>query len=377
MNKIFLLAIGMFALGVDAYVMAGILPSITDEFRVSIGKAGQTVSIFTLCYAIAAPLFAAMMSKTNAKNTLLIALSVFVSANIVSAVTNNFIILLLSRGIAGIGAGLYSPFASSAAVTFVHENKRGRALGMILLGMSAGTVIGVPFGIYISNMYGWRMTMWFIVAIGVLGILSLLFRFPVIKSTHLPTLKERLMMFKHKGISLVMFITMILSCCSLGLYTYLDLIIASYGFGKSVIFIWMWGIGGIGGSFIIGYIIDFYKKPKIILIYLMVIMFSSLIFMGISQQIAILVAICLILWGATGWAALATQQKTLVEMSPEHATISIALLSSINYFAGSMGTLANGIFLEKGVNPTTLPYFTGGILVIAIGLQFILIIRKQ
>ncbi|MGF9965722.1 MFS transporter [Bacillus rhizoplanae] len=377
MNKIFLLAIGMFALGVDAYVMAGILPSIADEFRVSIGKAGQTVSMFTLCYAIAAPLFAAMMSKTNAKNTLLIALSVFVSANIVSAVTNNFIILLLSRGIAGIGAGLYSPFASSAAVTFVHENKRGRALGMILLGMSAGTVIGVPFGIYISNMYGWRMTMWFIVAIGVLGILSLLFRFPVIKSTHLPTLKERLLMFKHKGISLVMFITMILSFCSLGLYTYLDLIIASYGFEKSVIFIWMWGIGGIGGSFIIGYIIDFYKKPQIILIYLMVIMFSSLIFMGISQQIAILVAICLILWGATGWAALATQQKTLVEMSPEHATISIALLSSINYFAGSIGTLANGIFLEKGVNPVTLPYFTGGILVIAIRLQFILIVRKR
>ncbi|MEI4832219.1 MFS transporter [Bacillus sp. FJAT-53711] len=377
MNKIFLLAIGMFALGVDAYVMAGILPSIADGFRVSIGKAGQTVSIFTLCYAIAAPLFAAMMSKMNAKNTLLIALSIFVSANVVSAVTNNFIILLLSRGIAGIGAGLYSPFASSAAVTFVHENKRGRALGMILLGMSAGTVIGVPFGIYISDMYGWRMTMFFIVVIGVLGILSLLFRFPVIKSTHLPTLKERLMMFQNKGISLVMIITMILSFCSLGLYTYLDLIIASYGFEKSVIFIWMWGIGGIGGSFIIGYIIDFYKKPKIILIYLMVIMFSSLIFMGISHQIAILVAICLILWGATGWAALATQQKTLVEMSPEHAAISIALLSSINYFAGSMGTLANGIFLEKGINPFDLPYFTAGILVVAIGLQFILIIRKQ
>ncbi|MGG2092521.1 MFS transporter [Bacillus sp. S13(2024)] len=377
MNKIFLLAIGMFALGVDAYVMAGILPSIADEFRVSIGKAGQTVSIFTLCYAIAAPLFAAMMSKTNAKNTLLIALSIFVSANVVSAVTNNFIILLLSRGIAGIGAGLYSPFASSAAVTFVHENKRGRALGMILLGMSAGTVIGVPFGIYISDMYGWRITMLFIVVIGVLGILSLLFRFPVIKSTHLPTLKERLTMFQNKGISLVMIITMILSFCSLGLYTYLDLIIASYGFEKSVIFIWMWGIGGIGGSFIIGYIIDFYKKPKIILIYLMVIMFSSLIFMGISHQIAILVAICLILWGATGWAALATQQKTLVEMSPEHAAIPIALLSSINYLAGSMGTLANGIFLEKGINPFDLPYFTAGILVVAIGMQFILIIRKQ
>ncbi|MEH6890189.1 MFS transporter, partial [Bacillus sp. JJ864] len=265
MRKIFLLTIGMFALGVDAYVMAGILPNVAGEFDVSIGKAGQVVSIFTLCYALAAPLFASIMSKTNAKHILLIALSIFVLANIVSAITNNFIMLLISRGIAGIGAGLYSPFASAAAVTFVHENKRGRALGMILLGMSAGTVIGVPFGIYISDMYGWRMTIWFIAVIGVIGILGLLFRFPVIHSTHLPTLKERLAMFQNKAISLVMFITMILSFCSLGLYTYLDLIIASYGFEKSVVFIWMWGIGGIGGSLVIGYIIDFYKKPKIIL----------------------------------------------------------------------------------------------------------------
>ncbi|MFD3445912.1 MFS transporter [Microbacteriaceae bacterium 4G12] len=377
MKKIFLITIGMFALGVDAYVMAGILPNIADAFHVSIGKAGQTVSIFTLCYAIAAPLFAAMMSKTNTKHTLLIALSIFVLANIVSAITSNFIILLISRGVAGIGAGLYSPLASAAAVTFVHKNKKGRALGIILLGMSAGTVIGVPLGIYISNMYGWRMTMWFIVLIGVIGILAVLFRFPVIQSTQLPTLRERLMMFQNRGISLVMFITMILSFCSLGLYTYLDLIITSYGFEKPIVFIWMWGIGGIGGSFIIGYIMDFYKKPKIILIYLIAIMFLSLILMGISQKTTILLAVCLILWGATGWAGLATQQKTLVEMSPQHATISIALLSSINYFAGSIGTLANGVFLEKGMNPLTLPYITGGILVIAIGLQFLLIVKSS
>ena len=62
--------LGMFALGVDAYVMAGILPSIAEDFRVSIGVAGQTVSVFTLCYAIAAPVFATFMSKTNAKYTL-------------------------------------------------------------------------------------------------------------------------------------------------------------------------------------------------------------------------------------------------------------------------------------------------------------------
>jgi len=373
LKKIFLLVLGMFALGVDAYVMAGILPSIAKDFSVSIGKAGQSVSIFTLCYAIAAPLFATAMSKINTKNTLLTALSIFTFSNLMTALTHNFMILLLSRGLAGIGAGLYSPLASSAAVQLVHEKKRGRALSIILLGMSAGTVIGVPLGIYISSIYEWRVTIWFISLIGLLGIYAILLRFPVIKSTDLPTLKERLVMLKNKDISLVMLITSILSFCSLGLYTYLDNIIVSYGFENSIIFIWMWGIGGISGSLIIGYIMDVYKKPKVLLIVLMPIMFFSLTFMGTFQHVRFLVAICLILWGATGWASLATQQKTLVEISPTHATISIALLSSINYFAGSIGTMTNGLFLERGMHPFNLPYLSGGILVIAIVLQFILI----
>jgi predicted MFS family arabinose efflux permease len=371
LKKIFLLILGMFALGVDAYVMAGILPSIAADFGVSIGKAGQTVSIFTLCYAIAAPLFATVMSKMNTKNTLLTALTIFTFSNLITAITHNFMFLLISRGLAGIGAGLYSPLASAAAVQLVHEKKRGRALSTILLGMSAGTVIGVPLGIYISSIYEWRMTIWFIIVIGLLGICAILFGFPVIKPTNLPTLRERLVMFKNKDISLVMLVTMILSFCSLGLYTYLNIIIASYGFEKSIIFIWMWGIGGITGSFIIGYIMDVYKKPKVILINLMVIMIFSLMFMGIFHHVRFIVAACLILWGATGWASLATQQKTLVEISPEHTNISIALLSSINYFAGSIGTMVNGIFLERGIHPFQLPYLSVCILAIAIVLQFI------
>ncbi|MDZ5605689.1 MFS transporter [Bacillus pseudomycoides] len=376
MNKIFLLTFGMFALGVDAYIMAGILPQIADDFHVSIGTAGQTVSIFTICYAIAAPLFATFMRKTNTKHTLLAALFLFTISNFLTAMTHHFIILLISRGLAGIGAGLYSPLASAAAVTLVSEKQRGRALSTVLLGMSAGTVIGVPLGIYIASIYEWRIAMWFIVAIGIIGIFALFTKFPMIQSTPLPTLKERLSMFKNKDISLVMLITMILSFCSLGLYTYLDTIITAYGFQKSILFIWMWGIGGIAGSFIIGFIMDFYKKPKIILLYLMGIMFFSFIFIGVFHETALLLAICLILWGSTGWAALATQQKTLLEISPDHATVSIALLSSINYLAGSIGTMTSGIFLEKGIEPVTLPYIIAGILLLAIGGQILFVGKK-
>ncbi len=369
MKKITLLLFGMFALGVDAYVMAGILPLIAADFGVSIGTAGQSVSAFTLCYAIAAPLFAAMMSRTNTKHILIAALSMFTLANMMTAVTQNFAIFLLSRGIAGIGAGLYSPLASSAAVHLASEQHRGRALSLILFGMSAGTVIGVPLGIYISSLHNWRLTMWSIVCVGLIGIIAIASRFPEIRSNSLPTLSDRLSMFKNKQITLVMLVTAILSFCSLGLYTYLDQIISAFEYEHSIWFIWLWGLGGIAGSFFIGSIMDRYKRPRTIMLVLIMLLMLSMMFMDMVHPYAAGLGFLLMLWGASGWASIATQQKTLVEISPRHATISIALLSSINYLAGSIGTMSFGALLERNENPANLPYFTGAVLVGGLFLQ--------
>ena len=369
MRNITLLLFGMFALGADAYVMAGILPLIAGDFNISIGAAGQSVSTFTLCYAIAAPFFAAILSRANTKHILLAALSLFTLANIMTAITHHFGVLLISRGIAGIGAGLYSPLASSAAVHLAPEGQRGRALSLILFGMSAGTVIGVPLGIYISSLYNWRLTMWFIVIVGLLGIMALASQFPTIQSNSLPTLSDRLSLFKNKQITLVMLVTAILSFCSLGLYTYLDRIIAAFEYEQSIWFIWMWGLGGIAGSFLIGSIMDRYKRPRTIMLILIIVLMLSMMLMGIVHTYAASLASLLMLWGSAGWASIAAQQKTLVEISPSHATISIALLSSMNYLAGSVGTMTFGALLERDADPANLPYLAGMVLVAGFLLQ--------
>jgi len=41
------LAIGMFALGTDSYVVAGVLPEISHAFDVSIGAAGQMTTVYS------------------------------------------------------------------------------------------------------------------------------------------------------------------------------------------------------------------------------------------------------------------------------------------------------------------------------------------
>ena len=51
-RRLLVLAIGMFALGTDSYVVAGVLPEISRAFDVSIGAAGQMTTVYSVTFAL-------------------------------------------------------------------------------------------------------------------------------------------------------------------------------------------------------------------------------------------------------------------------------------------------------------------------------------
>ena len=55
-RRLLVLALGMFALGTDSFVVAGVLPEISQTFHVTIGAAGQLTTAYAITYALMAPL---------------------------------------------------------------------------------------------------------------------------------------------------------------------------------------------------------------------------------------------------------------------------------------------------------------------------------
>ena len=54
-----ILALGNFAVGTGALVIAGILPKLAHDLNVSVTLAGQLITIYALTYGLAAPVLAA------------------------------------------------------------------------------------------------------------------------------------------------------------------------------------------------------------------------------------------------------------------------------------------------------------------------------
>ncbi|MHA7846867.1 MFS transporter [Serratia sp. D1N4] len=379
MQRIFFLAIGMFALGLDAYVIAGILPEIGKSFGTSDAINAQTVTVFTLCYAIAAPVFATLLVKKPVKKVLIVALLVFSLANIASALSPSLNILLISRAFAGIGAGLFSPIAAAAAVALVAPERKGRALSLILGGMSTGTVIGVPLGLLLANHFGWQSTLWLVTIIGLVGLAGILAGFPDIAVSTPPSLKARLSVMTNKRVAATVGITFLTALASLGLYTFIAPMLAKMAAVTDVVpYLWAWGIGGMIGSFAIGHLIDWTQRPGWLLIAILFIM--SIALFSIPAAVAsgaLLAFIPFLIWGATGWSSLAPQQHTLLELQPQHGAAVVALNSSSNYMGGAVGVILGGLLITVGIEPDALPYYAGVIGIVALLGQLALVLTRR
>jgi predicted MFS family arabinose efflux permease len=356
-RSLYILSLGMFALGLDAYVVAGLLPGIADSFGISISSAGMTVAVFTVFYALSAPVFATMLAGKPAKSILSIALIVFTVANAGTALAPSFEWLLAMRALAGAGAGLYSPLAAASAASLVGEEQRGTVLGFILGGMSLGTVIGVPIGLIIAQHIGWHGVLWIVAALGAVAFIGLQTFFPQITPATPPSLQERLSMLQDRHVFKTVSITFLVAVASLGLYTYVTPMLADATISKSLtLFLAAWGLGGIIGSFSIGRIIDWATNKERIIAFIIIALIVVFAFLPASLHFGALALIPFFLWGLLGWATQAPQQHSLLAAHPHHGSAAVALNSSANYLGSAGGAFVGGAILQAGFAPHDLPF---------------------
>ncbi|MFI0978189.1 MFS transporter [Streptomyces sp. NPDC021093] len=365
-----LLALGTFALGVDAYVMAGLLPHVSADLHISASSAGQMVTVFTLCYALGGPVFATLLAKRSAKVVLGVALVVFTIGNALTALAPSLAVLLISRAVAGIGAGVYSPTAAATAAGLTTPERRGRALATVMGGLSIGTVIGVPVGMLLADHMGWRGTLWLITGLGAVALLGIV-RLPKIDVSPPPPLGQRVRALASGRVTGIVTVSLLGGIASLGLYTYLAEFLADAAHTDQTVWaMWAWGAGGIIGSLLIGPVVDRTRRPfTAVTCVLVLIVASQLVLPAAAHAAAAAAIVPLVIWGAAGWAVQVPQQHQLIAAQPQQPTIAVSLNSSAVYLGSGIGSALGGLVLGLGAAPSTLPYWTGGLSLVALVLH--------
>ncbi|MBO6122878.1 MAG: MFS transporter [Methanobrevibacter sp.] len=347
----------------------GMISQISEYFNTSIAISGLYVSSFTFTIAITGLFIPIFFSKHEIKRTFIAILGIFAVSNIILVFTDNIYIASFFR----ILSAIFYPAFISIALTFCEKiapaGEEQDYITKILLGISIGSIVGLPITTGLGTIFGYQVAMSWIFMFNLMTLILIIIFFPSIpgksKSYEMPfsSLKSKKFVLATAGIIMMPIGASIV-------YNYLPYFLQTvshvYTYRLSI-FLFIYGIISIFGTWLGGKLI--YKKDKATLIIFQLVCAS--VFLGIYLlNDCLIAALILILVFAVldgmGYNLIQYIETSLLPASPELANG--IFLSVLN--GGIAIGIAIGGFLVDGFGVMSI--FTSGILFLIIA--FILLV---
>ncbi len=376
MANFFYLAAGLFALGCDDYIFAGLLPGIASSFRSSIAGVAQGISIYGVTFVGALPVCVYLLTKKSTEKVLLLALAVFVAGNLMTLLSPSLGIYILGRAVVGVGAGLFLPLAIATAGGLVDDKMKGRALSFAWGANVAGAVVGIPAGLWLAEKTNWRMSVGFILFMSMVAFVGLVSRNLNLKAFAPPTLREQVGLLGDRGVMSVVGITFVIATSGLGLYVYTTSILAG-SVTSPTHALSLWNVGGLIGSVTVGYFLDRMRNQQTLMLMILSTLVGVFLLIPVLRSIPFFGLLPFAFWGALGWSTVTPQQFRLNQLKPGNEAILVALNSSAASLGCVFGTALGGLALARGLRAKDLPYAAAGLLFCALIWQILLIYRQR
>jgi DHA1 family inner membrane transport protein len=183
MGRSLILSFVALAFGTNTFTVVGLLTELAAAQGVSVPTAGQVQTAFVLVAAVAGPLLAVATRKLDRKPVLIVSLLGLAVTAGLSAASTTFGGLLLTRAAAGLAGALVLPLATAAAASLAPPEKRGSAVAMVLLGMTAALLFAAPACTALGAAFGWPAAFLFSGVLAALAALAAQIGLPRLEGT--------------------------------------------------------------------------------------------------------------------------------------------------------------------------------------------------
>lgn len=215
------LAIGAFGIGLTEFVIMGLLPEVAGDFGVTEAAAGWLISGYALGVVVGALALTAATVRLPRKAVLLGLVVLFIAGNALTALAPDYSVAMIGRIVAALCHGAFFGIGSVVAASLVAPERKAAAIAIMFTGLTAANVLGVPFGTFLGQQYGWRATFWVIAAIGVVALVGLALLVPPLGHLEQPRLRSELAAFRSGQVWLSLLVTMLAFGGMFGAFTYI------------------------------------------------------------------------------------------------------------------------------------------------------------
>ncbi|MFF5991523.1 MFS transporter [Prauserella flavalba] len=350
------LALGAFAVGTSGYVIAGLLPALTEDLAVSEPAAAQLVTAFAIAYAVGSPLFGAATGRWERRRLLVAALAIAALGNALAALAPNYALLLLARVVTAIGAAVFTPVASAVAAELNPPERRGRAVALVFGGLTFAMVAGVPLGNLLADPIGYRGVFGLVAAFSLGAAVAVGLRLPSVAAPPAVGLAARFAVARDPRVLAVLCATVLGCLAAFSVYTFITPVLgATAGVSGSAISVLLlcYGVGAALGNVVGGRAADRWgtRRPLYVVVVAITV---TLALLPVAATTVAGAATVQFLWGVATWSFNPPVQHRLITLSPAGAGLLLSLNASAIYLGVGLSGVVGGLVLRLG-GPALLP----------------------
>ena len=200
-------ALAAFLIGLVGGFSTVLGPAFVQDIGIAYNNTTWTALAQAMSTAAFAPILGKVGDVIGRRKTLLLGIAVFTLGNVLSALANTLVFMLLSRFVVGVGTAAIGPVILAYIATEFPQNKIARGFSLYMLLSSASVVIGPTIGGLIVSAYGWRTMLWVCVAIS-----TAVFACCILTSRKQDSEKKPLQRFDITGAVLILIFFSLLLC---------------------------------------------------------------------------------------------------------------------------------------------------------------------
>jgi predicted MFS family arabinose efflux permease len=376
--KLGILAAGLFVVGTNAFVIAGLLPSIGQSLHVSATDVSYSITFYAIVVAVVSPAISIAFPRVSRTTLMSLGLFLVCAGTVIAAVAPSVQAFTAGRVVAALGGAALVPTATAAAAALAPAERRGRAIAFVAVGFTAAVAFGAPLGTALAAAGGWRLPILGIavlaalvgiaVAVGVRGV-------PIAAPV---SVRRRFSILADPRITFALVATLLVIGGFNVVYIFSSVVTlrATGGSGSALaLLLLVFGVSGIIGNLIAGPMTDRFGNRAMAALFIGAEVLA-LVALRFASGSFVATVVIFVVWGIAANAAALPIQHRLIAVDPATSGIALSWYSTAMYIGIALAPLVGAAALHVG-GAASIPIFAAVAVALALGAFYLGFVRRD
>ncbi|MCG5214777.1 MFS transporter [Streptosporangium sp. KLBMP 9127] len=325
---------------------AGLLPLMSADLHVPEGSVGFLVTGYAAASVLAAIPLTAALRGVPRRTVLIGVLACFALVNAVTALSSSYPLTFAARVLAGAAGGTLWAMLAGYAARMVPAARRGRAIAIVLAGITVALSLGIPAGTATATAFGWRAAFAVPAVLAVVLVAWVRWKVPDFPGEPAAARVPLRRIGVRPGIRPVLVVTLVLLLGHQVMYTYMSPVAGRAGFGQAGLVLFVFGAATVAGISLVGVLADRHLRGS--LLGATALIAAAMLVLGLAGDVPVVLLVAVALWGAAFGGAPTLLQTALVDAAgPGDADVATSLQATVYNIGIAAGSLTGGVILES------------------------------